>query len=95
MDPFNGAYTQILTLIVLINCLLGIFNLIPIPPLDGANVVYGLLPPRQQYSWRTVQQYGPLILLAVFFFGQSLLRVLVYSPAVALATFFIGHRMTF
>jgi len=49
----GGAYEEILTAIVLWNCVLAIFNLVPIPPLDGANVVYGLLPPRQQYSWRT------------------------------------------
>lgn len=95
VDPFNGAYTQILTLIVVINCVLGVFNLIPIPPLDGANVVYGLLPPRQQYSWRTVQQYGPLLLLALFFFGGRILQQVVFGPAVALATLLIGHRMVF
>ena len=53
------------TAIVLWNCVLAIFNLVPIPPLDGANVVYGLLPPRQQYSWRTYQQYGPFLLLFI------------------------------
>jgi Zn-dependent protease len=93
VDPFNGAYTQILTLIVVINCVLGIFNLIPIPPLDGSNVVYGLLSPRQQYSWRSVQQYGPLILLALFFFGGRILQQIVFGPAGALATFLIGTRL--
>lgn len=92
-DPLGGAYTQILTLVVFLNCVLGIFNLIPIPPLDGSNVVYGLLPPRQQYSWRQLQQYGPLLLLAVFFFGGQILTQLVFSPAAALAAALIGHRL--
>ena len=91
VDPFNGAYSQILTLVVQINCILGIFNLIPIPPLDGSNVVYGLLPARQQYSWRGVQQYGPLLLLAIFFFGGRILQQIVFGPALALAALFIGH----
>src|SRR5439155_8011265 len=39
-DPFGGAYTQILAIVVYYNCVLGIFNLVPIPPLDGSNVVY-------------------------------------------------------
>ena len=92
IDPLGGAYRDILASIVIINCLLGVFNLIPIPPLDGSNVVYGLLPPRQQYSWRQVQQYGPLILLALFFFGGSLLQQIVYGPALALASALTGLR---
>jgi Zn-dependent protease len=73
-----------------INVLLGIFNLIPIPPLDGANVVYGLLPPRQQYSWRTYQQYGPFLLLFVLLLAPGVLRTLVFAPAVAVARFLLG-----
>ena len=92
IDPLGGAYRDVLLSIVFINCLLGVFNLLPIPPLDGSNVVYGLLPPRQQYSWRQVQQYGPLILLALFFFGGSLLQQIVYGPAVALASALTGLR---
>lgn len=92
-DPLGGAYTEILILVVFINCVLGIFNLIPIPPLDGANVVYGLLPPRQQYSWRQYQQYGPLLLLGLFFFGGPILTQLVFGPAAALANALIGHRL--
>lgn len=94
-DPFGGAYRDILTLIVFINCLLGIFNLIPIPPLDGSNIVYGLLPPRQQYSWRSFQQYGPLLLLGLFFFGQQLLFQLVYGPAAALTGVLLGRPTSF
>jgi Zn-dependent protease len=87
------AYQDVLVYIVFINCLLGIFNLIPIPPLDGSNVIYGLLPPRQQYSWRSFQQYGPFILLALFFFGFQILQQLVYGPAAALTSVLIGHRI--
>lgn len=93
VDPFGGVYTQILALIVFINCVLGIFNLLPVPPLDGSNVVYGLLPPRQQYTWRQVQQYGPLLLLALFFFGGRILGQIVFGPAAALANILAGHRI--
>jgi Zn-dependent protease len=91
-DPFGGAYTVILSLVVYYNCVLGIFNLIPIPPLDGSNIVYGLLPPRQQYSWRTYQQYGPMLLLLLLFFGGRLLFQVVFGPAAALAVLLVGHR---
>ena len=87
---FGGAYEEILGAIVLWNCVLAIFNLIPIPPLDGANVVYGLLPPRQQYSWRTYQQYGPFLLLAILLLAPRVLSTLVFGPALALARFLVG-----
>jgi Zn-dependent protease len=86
----GGAYEEILTAIVLWNCVLAIFNLVPIPPLDGANVVYGLLPPRQQYSWRTYQQYGPFLLLFILLLAPQILSALVFGPALALARFLLG-----
>ena len=86
----GSAYEEILTAIVLWNCVLAIFNLVPIPPLDGANVVYGLLPPRQQYSWRTYQQYGPFLLLFILLLAPQILSALVFGPALALARFLLG-----
>jgi Zn-dependent protease len=86
----GGAYEEILTAIVLWNCVLAIFNLVPIPPLDGANVVYGLLPPRQQYSWRTYQQYGPFLLLFILLLAPRVLSTVVFGPALALARFLVG-----
>jgi Zn-dependent protease len=89
-EMLNGAYGVVLEAIVFYNCILAIFNLIPIPPLDGSNVVYGLLPPRQKYTWRSYQQYGPMILLALFFFGAQVLRVIVFGPALFLFRLFTG-----
>ncbi len=86
----GGTYESILGAIVIWNCVLAIFNLVPIPPLDGANVVYGLLPPRQQYSWRTYQQYGPFLLLLILLAAPQILSSLVFSPALAIARFLVG-----
>jgi len=86
----GGAYEEILLAIVQLNCVLAIFNLIPIPPLDGSNVVYGLLPPRQQYSWRTYQQYGPFLLLFILLLAPRVLATLVFAPAVAIARLLLG-----
>jgi len=90
VDPLGGAYTVILEAIVFWNCILAVFNLIPIPPLDGSNVVYGLLPPQQKYTWRTYQQYGPILLLLLFFFGSRILTTIVFQPALFLARLFVG-----
>lgn len=49
--------------IVFFNVALGLFNLIPIPPLDGYNVVLPLLPPRQAFMVQRYAQYGFLVLL--------------------------------
>ncbi len=86
----GGVYEEVLLAIVQLNCVLAIFNLIPIPPLDGSNVVYGLLPPRQQYSWRTYQQYGPFLLLFILLLAPGILRALVFAPAVAIARILLG-----
>jgi Zn-dependent protease len=86
----GSAYEEILGAVVLWNCVLAIFNLVPIPPLDGANVVYGLLPPRQQYSWRTYQQYGPFLLLFILLLAPRVLSAVVFGPALALARFLVG-----
>lgn len=63
-----GLLFDILRLFVAINILLMLFNLIPIPPLDGSKVVFAFLDRRTEYQVRPVlEQYGFLILLALFF----------------------------
>lgn len=52
-----------------INFVLMLFNLIPIPPLDGSHVFYYLLPPRLAVKYRQLGQYGMLILFALLFVG--------------------------
>lgn len=52
-----------------INFVLMLFNLIPIPPLDGSHVFYHLLPPRLGLRYRQLGQYGMLILFALLFVG--------------------------
>jgi Zn-dependent protease len=58
----------VLYLFVLINVVLMIFNLFPIPPLDGSKVLFAFLPPRVAWQWRPMlEQYGFILLLLVFF----------------------------
>lgn len=96
-DVLGGSYERVLVSVVIFNCLLGIFNLLPIPPLDGSKVVYGLLPPKQAWAWRSYEQYGPFILLAVLFLLPymriDVLTPLVWLPAGAIATFLVGQRV--
>jgi Zn-dependent protease len=58
----------VLYLFVYINLVLMIFNLLPIPPLDGSKVLFAFLPPRLAWQWRPIlEQYGFILLLLLFF----------------------------
>jgi Zn-dependent protease len=59
---------QILFFFILINLVLMVFNLFPIPPLDGSKVLFAFLPPQVAWRWRPIlEQYGFILLLIVFF----------------------------
>jgi Zn-dependent protease len=59
---------QVLYLFVYINLVLMVFNLLPIPPLDGSKVLFAFLPPRLSWQWRPIlEQYGFILMLLLFF----------------------------
>lgn len=60
---------QVLESVARINIILGAFNLIPIPPLDGSKVLMGFLPYKAQQSFTRLEPYGFFILVALLFTG--------------------------
>ena len=52
-----------------INLALAIFNMLPIPPLDGSKILRGLLPYRYEYISNTLEIFGPWILMSLILFG--------------------------
>jgi len=54
---------------ILINILLAVFNLLPIPPLDGSRVISALLPNPLAYKYNQLEQYGLFILIGLMYFG--------------------------
>lgn len=51
------------------NVTLGVFNLIPVPPLDGSRVLYGLLPGRWAEEYLSIERYGMFILFGLLWLG--------------------------
>jgi len=62
-------FTELVKLIIKINLALGLFNLIPIPPLDGSNIIRNLLPEALGEAYFKIAPYGFPILLVIIFTG--------------------------
>jgi Zn-dependent protease len=87
IDPglvFAGTFSiaDILMYIVYLNVLLAVFNLIPIPPLDGFNILMGLVSDYWVQFLAPIQKYGMFILLAVVFLGGGIFFTYVINPIV-------------
>ena len=84
-----------LQIFIYINLLLMVFNLIPIPPLDGSKVLYAFLDPRTAWRVRPVlEQYGSLILLGALFFpifgGKTLIGLVTSVVLTPLFRLLVG-----
>ncbi|MFH1856976.1 MAG: site-2 protease family protein [Candidatus Omnitrophota bacterium] len=61
--------TQLFMSGIFINIFLGVFNLVPIPPMDGSRVVTGILPNELAASYLKLEPFGFIIVLAMLYFG--------------------------
>jgi Zn-dependent protease len=65
----GGAVFQFLLVMVILNVLLAVFNMIPVPPLDGGNVLAGLLPGKGHEIFDRIRPYGFLIIYGLLLSG--------------------------
>lgn len=64
---FSDEVVKVLIASYQINLSLTLFNLLPIPPLDGSKILMSLFPQSQNSFWHTLEQYGTFILMALVF----------------------------
>ena len=72
----NSAWGQLLFLMAMINVVLMVFNLLPVPPLDGSKILAFLLPERWRYSYLASERWSFLVLL----FIMVMFPDLIYYP---------------
>ncbi len=83
LDP-NSLIVFLLYIFATINIALAIFNLIPIPPLDGHKIVRALLPKNLRYYWEKLERYSLILIL---------LLILPFSPLQKFTFSFIGNTL--
>lgn len=67
--PLSNILSFILVNLIVINVVLGVFNLMPIPPLDGSRILTGLLPKELALRYSLIEPYGFIILIVLIWLG--------------------------
>jgi Zn-dependent protease len=94
-----AVYQHLLLWLLLLNIGLGLFNLIPIPPLDGSHVLENLLPPGAAQKYRQFGRYGPMVLLGIVlldnFAHTGILSRMLLHPMIQLCHLFAGDKVLY
>ena len=72
----GDVVAQLLETFVIANLVLGLFNLLPVPPLDGGRIAVGVLPERWAMAWARLERAGIVLVIVVVFLAPRLLAEL-------------------
>lgn len=75
----NNLLGTIFSQFVMINLSFCIFNLLPIPPLDGSRVLYAIAPDGARQVMEVIERYGLILVLLLVWFGSSFLAQIMYN----------------
>ena len=91
----SAGVADILTLLIFFNLLLGVFNLVPLAPLDGSRVMAGFVPKEHVAAYSKLQRNGPLLLVAIimldYFMGFGILWGIIGPVIRTLTTLATGY----
>jgi Zn-dependent protease len=91
------VYLKALVYLILMNTGLGLFNLLPLPPLDGSHVLENLLPPKAARKYQEIGRYGPIVLIGIIlldnFARTGILNRILITPMFYLAHLFAGDNL--
>jgi len=77
--PLSDIFVSFSKIIIIINIVLAVFNLIPIPPLDGSKIILALIPARYELLVQQFERYSMIILILFIFYGWNLITPIIYS----------------
>jgi Zn-dependent protease len=89
--PTNSRVFTIFFLLFQINVVLGLFNLIPIPPLDGSRILGGFLPRSAYEKWIAVDRYGMILVIVFIVLFQRTFFKLLQGAMLGLAELLLSN----
>ena len=90
VGPVGIRFVEFLVTWILVNAVLAVFNIFPIPPLDGSKVLARYLPSRAREVYRSWEPYGALFLLVIFFVFPGAILGFVDGLVDALLSVLVG-----
>jgi Zn-dependent protease len=86
--------SHLIVMFVMINIALGLFNLIPIPPLDGSRIIGAFMPDQMYFRWMQFERRGAMLLMIIFManfiFNLNIIGRVIFPPLIYLTILLLG-----
>lgn len=75
----SDSFFRLMAMVVLTNIVLAVFNLVPVPPLDGSKILFSVLPPSLRPVQDFLEKYGIVLVFVLVFFLWKFLNPIIFS----------------